>query len=316
MTTTYTPSLRLTLQADGANPTTWGDVENTQVTELIEAGLCGVAQVTITGSADIDISATTQNGAPDTARNMVLQLVGTLGANINLIVPAVSKVYLIDGLWSGAYTVTIKTVGGGSGVVLTAPLKVVVYTSGTTITQVAESLPIGALLAANNLSDLTNVATARTNLGLGTMATQDANAVAITGGTISGVTGLSAVTSVAGRTGDVVLSASDISGLGALATATSVITAAAAGKLVLGAVTIQWGASTSNDSGSGHAVTFGTAFSGTPYYVSFTTIASAQTAFTTGERPAFATNTWTTTGFHALGDDGTQNMAWIAIGPT
>ena len=40
-------------------------------------------------------------------------------------------------------------------------------------------------------------ATARTSLGLGTMAIQDANAVAITGGTISGVTGLGTVTEVA-----------------------------------------------------------------------------------------------------------------------
>lgn len=38
------------------------------------------------------------------------------------------------------------------------------------------------------LSNLSNTATARTNLGLGTMATQNANAVNITGGTIDGVT--------------------------------------------------------------------------------------------------------------------------------
>lgn len=39
----------------------------------------------------------------------------------------------------------------------------------------------------SNLSDLTNTATARTNLGLGTMAMQDANAVAITGGSLDGI---------------------------------------------------------------------------------------------------------------------------------
>ena len=44
------------------------------------------------------------------------------------------------------------------------------------------------LVKASNLSDLTNVATARTNLGLASMALQAANNVAITGGTIDGIT--------------------------------------------------------------------------------------------------------------------------------
>ena len=44
------------------------------------------------------------------------------------------------------------------------------------------------LYRANNLSDLASASTARTNLGLGTMAVQNAASVAITGGTINGTT--------------------------------------------------------------------------------------------------------------------------------
>lgn len=54
----------------------------------------------------------------------------------------------------------------------------------------AGAAPSGVLLVANNLNDVASVAAARSNLGLGTMATQAAGAVAITGGSITGITDL------------------------------------------------------------------------------------------------------------------------------
>ena len=324
MTAAYTNNLRFTLQSTNSNPNTWGTVLNT-VLALVEEAVTGVAVINCTGSSDIDLSATTVNGASDDARHAVLELTGTIGANINLTLPSVDKIYFVRANFTGAFTITVKAVGGASGIAFANTSTKLLYTNGTLIYSLSDST---ALFAANNLSDLVSAATARTNLGLGTaavldtgtsanqvvklngsaqlpaidgslltgistggtMAAQNANNVAITGGTITGITDLAIADGGTGAS----TAAQALINLGLTQTV------AAVGKLVFGAVTIQWGESPVG------AVTFATAFSGTPYAVVQAWVGSS------GDNTGILTKS--STGFTKAGNG--LPSTWIAIGPT
>jgi hypothetical protein len=88
--------------------------------------------------------------------------------------------------------------GSGSGSVTSTPLPVGQGGTGAQTAQDARTnLNVTATgqdttyaFRANNLSDLNSASTARTNLGLGTIATQDASSVSITGGSVAGITDL------------------------------------------------------------------------------------------------------------------------------
>ena len=127
--------LKLTVQATGENSGTWGQITNTNLL-IVEQAIAGYEAVAL--NATTGATLTVSNGAVSNGKNAVLQLTGTITTNVNVVVPVVEKVYIIDNATSGAYAVTVKTTSG-TGVTWAAADKgtKMVYGDGTNIVDTA-----------------------------------------------------------------------------------------------------------------------------------------------------------------------------------
>jgi len=108
---TFSDRLRLTLQEFGENIDTWGLVANAQVFTFLEEAICGVTTVPV---AATNVVLTANTGATDEARFGILNVAGTLSANVEIIIPNVQKKYTVYNGTSGDFTLGIRTAGGSA----------------------------------------------------------------------------------------------------------------------------------------------------------------------------------------------------------
>jgi|TARA_R110001592_G_scaffold20249_3_gene82423 hypothetical protein len=164
MASTYTSELRFEKIATGEQSGSWGNTTNTQY-DLFESTISGTA--TVAFASDGDDTLTTANGADDEARHMFINLTGgtSLSTTRNLVVPTKSKLYFVRNNTNGSQSVIVKT-SGGSGITVPHGKYMCLYCDGT------------------NVVDAANYQTAMT---IGTMTSAS---VAITGGSVTGITDL------------------------------------------------------------------------------------------------------------------------------
>jgi hypothetical protein len=153
MPSTYTSSLRLTLQATGENSGSWGSIVNNGVTSLVDASVAGTATVTHDDTANYTLS--TANGATDESRQMFLNITGTLTAARNVVCPAASKLYFLRNNTTGGFAVTLKT-SGGTGISVPNGKYAALYCDGT---NVVNAFDFQSTLTANTATNFAGGAT-------------------------------------------------------------------------------------------------------------------------------------------------------------
>ena len=126
---TYTTRLRLEKQVTGENSNTWGTRLNTNVFSLVDTAIAGYTSVSLAGST---VTLSVENGSADSARSAMLELHGTLTSNVGVVIPSVSKQYLVRNATAGSFTVTIKA-AGGTGTAVTQGTTGIVYCDGASV---------------------------------------------------------------------------------------------------------------------------------------------------------------------------------------
>jgi|APGre2960657373_1045057.scaffolds.fasta_scaffold18956_2 hypothetical protein len=149
MASTYS-SLKIELIGTGDQAGTWGNTTNTNLGTAVEEAITGSSNVTFASSNAAIVLLDTN--AAQTARNLRLNLVGTIANVQTLFVPAIEKQYLVTNGLSNSVIISNGTNASPTGTTVTIPTgkSVVIFNDATNIaetTNYVSNLSLGTVLA-------------------------------------------------------------------------------------------------------------------------------------------------------------------------
>lgn len=125
MVSTYSPNKNLELPGNGDYVDTWNVPANSDFT-VIDKAFGSTQTYTLSNS---NVTVTTSE-----SQNLRIYLQGTLTANVNILLPAVGGMWIVDNETTGSFTVTVKTVAGGStGVAVSQGVRSFITANGTNV---------------------------------------------------------------------------------------------------------------------------------------------------------------------------------------
>jgi len=163
---TYTTNGGITKIATGDESGTWGNTTNLNF-DILDRLTNGVGTITLSGTTH---TLTTSDGALSDGQYRVLVLSGSpSGTNTITVAPNDSQKFYVVKNNSGQSAVFSQ--GSGANVTVANGNTAFIYCdgagSGAAVVDLTATIPAtGSLLAANNLSDVANAGTSRTNLGV------------------------------------------------------------------------------------------------------------------------------------------------------
>jgi len=131
MASSFSTDLKLEIMVTGEKAGLWGDITNTNLV-ILQQSIAGYESVAVNATTGLTLAFT--DGAVSNGKNAALQLTGTLGANVNVVVPdGIEKIYFIDNqVTHGVSTLTVKTTTG-TGVILAQGNKYTLYSDATNV---------------------------------------------------------------------------------------------------------------------------------------------------------------------------------------